>query len=57
MEIVKFVVVYSNTIKTTFYFNFDHFQMHKHVNKEKLSMNSFSLFTFKPVIWKMIIRD
>ena len=53
MEIVKFVVVYSNTIKTTFYFNFDH----KHVNKAKLSMNSFSLFTFKPVIWKMIIRD
>ena len=46
---------YINKMKTTFYFNFflPSFKEqghHKHVDKEKLSINSFSLFTCKLVI-------
>ena len=29
----------------------------KHGNKEKLSINSFSLFNFKLVIWKKLVRN
>ena len=42
----KVIVVYVNTIETTFYLNFNIYQaskQHKHLNKEKLSINSFSI--------------
>ena len=56
------LVVYTNTRKTTFYSNFaisifQTAETRKHINKEKLSINSFYLFTCKLGIWKMLVRD
>jgi len=54
------VVVSNNEKVTTFYFDFwflPSFQTHKHGNKDKLSINRFSLFTCKLVIWKKLVRN
>ena len=47
------------TMKTTIDFNFSNIMdTHKHGNKEKLSINSFSLFTCKLAIWeKKLVRN
>ena len=54
-------VVCINTMKTTFYFNVFFYQAFKeqrhHVDKEKLSINIFSLYTCKLVIWQKLVRD
>ena len=56
MEFVfsKVVIVYINTMKTTFNFNFEVYQALNskitYINREKWSINSFSLFTCKLVI-------
>jgi len=48
------VIVYINTTKTTFNFNFEVYQALNskitYINREKWSINSFSLFTCKLVI-------
>ena len=49
------LVVYFNTLKTTFDFPQHGYDTHKHGNKEKLSINSFSLFACKFVICKKLI--
>ena len=54
---------YINTIKTTFHFFFhyqafnQHEYIHKHSCNAKLSINSFSLFTCKFVIYKKLGRN
>ena len=57
------VVVYINTMKTTFDLNFFSIKLsnimdtHKHGNNEKLSIKSLSLLTWKLVIWDNVIRN
>ena len=57
-----FVVLYTYPMKTTLNFNFHFYQAFKqhgriHINIEKLSINNFSLFTCKLVIWKKLYRN
>ena len=56
------VVVYINTMKTTIYLNilflpiFQTAETHTNVNRQKLPVNSFSLFICKLVIQKRLVN-